>query len=285
MTQWLEGKSAVITGGGNGIGRATALEMARQGAKVVVVDIARDPEGKSFADRVVGEIKAMNGVAVANCDSVTTAEGAARIVETATKHFGRLDILVNCAGNFKARATVDTTDEDWNSIIDVHLRGHFNCARAAARVMIPQKSGRIINISSRAAGIVTSAAHASPAYSAAKAGILGLTTVHAVEFEPHGITVNAILPSADTKLFPGKRGSMGSLPASDFLEPEYVAPVIAYLATDQAQPITGRYIYACGEDVCVYSLPLQVSGAILLRGQGKWTIETLHKTVTAVMGC
>jgi 3-oxoacyl-[acyl-carrier protein] reductase len=280
----LEGKSAVVTGGGNGIGRATALEMAQLGAKVVVADIGKDANGARTADKVVAEIVSKNGVAVANYDSVTTAEGAAGIVETATKNFGRLDILVNCAGNFKSRPTVDMTDEDWNSIIDVHLRGHFNCIRAAARVMIPQKAGRIINISSRAAGIVpANAPFGNSAYSAAKAGILGLTTANAVEFEQYGITVNAILPSADTTLFPGKRGRIGDLPAPNFVEPEYVAPVIAYLATDQAQPITGRYIYACGEDVCVFARPLAVSSATLLHGRGKWTIEELHRTISAVV--
>jgi 3-oxoacyl-[acyl-carrier protein] reductase len=283
MTQWLEDKSAVITGGGNGIGRATALEMAQLGAKIVVNDFARGPDGVPCADKVVREIQAMNGVAVANYNSVTTAQGAEGIVETATKNFGRLDILVNCAGNFKIRATTEMTDEDWNSIINVHLTGHFNCIRAAARVMIPQKTGRIINISSPAAGIVPPGTF-NCAYCAAKAGILGLTTATAVEFEPYGITVNAILPSADTKLFPGIKGPLGSLPGSDFVDPEYVAPIMAYLATDQAQSITGRYIYARGEDVCVFARPLQVSSATLLRGRGKWTIEALHQTVSAVVG-
>ena len=285
MTKWLEGKVAVITGSGGGIGRATALEMANQGAKVVVADIGKDANGAWMADNVVKEIVSNNGVAAASYGNVATPEGAAGIVETATKNFGRLDILVNCAGNFKIAPTIDMTDELWNSIMDVHLRGHFNCIRAAARVMIPQKSGgRIINISSRSAGIVPGPKFANSAYCSAKAGILGLTSSNAVEFEPYGITVNAILPSADTKLFPGIKGPLGSLPGSDFVDPEYVAPIMAYLATDQAQSITGRYIYARGEDVCVFARPLQVSSATLLRGRGKWTIEALHQTVSAVVG-
>jgi NAD(P)-dependent dehydrogenase (short-subunit alcohol dehydrogenase family) len=278
MTQWLEGKAAVITGGGNGIGRAVALEMARLGAKVVVADFSKDG-----ADKVVAEIVSKNGVAVANYGNVATAEGAAGIVETATKNFGRLDILVNCAGNFKIRPTVEMTDDEWNSIITVHLTGHFNCTRAAARVMIPQKTGRIINISSPAAGMGLPPHSPSVAYCAAKAGILGLTTANAVEFEPYGITVNAILPSADTKLFPGWTGPIGGLPGTELVDPEYIAPIMAYLATDQAQSITGRYIFARGEDVCVFARPLQVSSAVLLRGRGKWTIEELHRTMSAVV--
>jgi 3-oxoacyl-[acyl-carrier protein] reductase len=286
MTKWLEGKVAVITGSGGGIGRATALEMANQGAKVVVADIGKDANGAWMADNVVKEIVSNNGVAAASYGNVATPEGAAGIVETATKNFGRLDILVNCAGNFKIAPTIDMTDELWNSIMDVHLRGHFNCIRAAARVMIPQKSGgRIINISSRSAGIVPGPKFANSAYCSAKAGILGLTSSNAVEFEPYGITVNAVLPAADTALFPGKRGSMGGLPNSDdCLQPEYVAPMITYLATDKAQSITGRYIYVCGKDVCIFARPLQTNTATLLHSENKWTLEGLDHTVSALLG-
>lgn len=149
MVQKLKGKSAVVTGGGDGIGRATALALAAEGAKVVINDIGHDPEGKSKADNVVNEITKAKGTAVANYDSVATMAGGENIIKTATSNFGRIDILVNSAGNFKLMPTTELTEKDWDSIMDVHAKGHFSCIKAAIPEMIKQKSGRIINISSR----------------------------------------------------------------------------------------------------------------------------------------
>jgi 3-oxoacyl-[acyl-carrier protein] reductase len=281
MIHNLEGKSAVVTGSGNGIGRAVALSLAAEGAKIVVNDIATEADGAKAADKVVAEIVNAGGLAVPNYDSVATMQGGKNIIDTAVKNFGTIDILVNCAGNFKACPTVEMTESDWNSIMDVHLRGHFNCCKAAATEMLKQKRGRIINISSRAAA----GGAGSAAYSAAKAGILGLTSMMSSEFQQDGITVNAILPSAETKLFPGKRGpGPDNLPVSLSLDPDYIAPIIAYLATDDAQCITGRYMYASGGDVCVYGRPLQLPGAAhtLLRKPGKWTVEELAAVIPAI---
>ena len=269
MAQKLVGKSAVITGGGNGIGRGVALMFATEGAKVVVNDIAKDPDGLSAADRVVKEITAAGGTAVANYDSVITMVGGENIVKTATRKFGRIDILVNCAGNFKPSPTVQVTEEDWDSIINVHLKGHFNCTKAALTEMIKQKSGRIINFSSRAAFGGAGAL----AYSTAKAGILGFTTSLSAELKEYGITVNAILPSATTNLFPGTAPRGGDVPDSLSLDPDYIAPIIAYLSTDEAQNITGQFIYASGGDICIYTRPLQPR--TFIRKIGKWTLDEL----------
>lgn len=278
MTQKLQGKSAVITGGGDGIGREAALALAAEGASVAVNDISA-----AAADKVVDEIKQSGGTAVANYDSVAMMTGGENIIKTAMDNFGRIDILVNCAGNFKMVKTVDITEADWDSIMAVHLKGHFSCVKAALPEMIKRKSGRIINISSRAAAVGAS----SVAYNTAKAGVLGFTSMLSTEQKENGITVNAILPSAETKLFPGPAPSIGdNMPISSQRGPEYIAPLIAFLSTDQAQSITGRYIYISGGYICVYARSLVLPGDahVLLRKPGKWTIEELGETLLPIIG-
>lgn len=278
MAQRLKDRVAVITGGGDGIGKETALAMAAEGAKVVINDI-----DKSAADKVVEEIKKAGGASVANYDSVATMEGGENIIATATSNFGRIDILVNCAGNFKAIPTVDVTEDIWNSIIDVHLRGHFSCSKAAVKEMVKQKHGRIINISSRAAAF----GPASLPYSAAKAGILGMTSMLSEELKSEGITVNVMLPSAHTKLFSGPVPAMDdNIPVAADRGPDYVAPIITYLATDEAKDITGQYIYASGGDICFYAHPFQLSGRshMFTRKMGKWTLDELGETIPILLG-
>ena len=215
MAQKLKGKAAVITGAGSGgIGRAIALAMAEEGASVVVNDIARGPDGKSIADKVVDEIKKAKGIAVANYDTVATMQGGENIIKTATGNFGRIDILVNCAANYTRTPALEVTEKEWDTFINVHLKGHFSCSMAAVREMIKQKSGRIINFSSRAAA----SGGGNIAYGTVKAGILGFTSGLSNEVKGYGITVNAIVPSADTKLFPGPRPKIpGGLPSSMWL--------------------------------------------------------------------
>ena len=283
MVQKLKDKSAVVTGGGDGIGREVALALAAEGANVVVNDIGRDTDGKSVADKVVEEIKEANGTAVASYDSVASMSGGANIINSTTSNFGRVDILINCAGNFKQVPTTEITEDDWDSIMAVHLKGHFSCAKAAISEMIKQKSGRIINISSRAAAFGT----ASLAYNTAKAGILGFTSMLSEEQKENGITVNAILPSAKTRLFPGAAPSLGdNIPISPERGPEFVAPVIVFLATDEAQNITGRYIYSSGGYICIYARSLQLPGDahILIGKTGKWTIDELSQVLLPVIG-
>jgi 3-oxoacyl-[acyl-carrier protein] reductase len=286
MTINLEGKAAIVTGGGEGgIGEAVALALATEGAKVVVNDIARDPDGKSTADKVVEKIRSSNGKAVANCDSVVTMSGGENIIKTAISNFGQVDILVNCAGNIKRVPAIEMTENDWDSVIDVHLKGHFNCTKAAIKEMVKQKGGKIINFSSRAA----SGGGGSVPYSAAKAGILGFTLALASELKEYSITVNAIVPSADTKLFPGPRPKFDSgerLPSSLWISPDYVASIAVYLATDNAQDITGRIFYASGGDICIYSTPLTVPGdmPMFIRKIGKWTVDELKEVIPPLLG-
>jgi 3-oxoacyl-[acyl-carrier protein] reductase len=286
MTQRLKGKSAVITGGGSGgIGEAIGLALAAEGANIVVNDIGRNPDGLSLADEAVEKIIKAGGIAVANYDSVSIMSGGEKIIKSAISNFGRIDILVNCAGNFMRVGSLEITEDQWDSIMAVHLKGHFSCTKAAALEMTRQKSGgRIINFSSRAA----SGGGGNPAYSAAKAGILGFSGMLADELKEHGITVNSIVPSADTKLFPGPRPkfAVGSMPPSLGLEPDFVAPIVVYLATDEAREITGRIIYASGGDICIYAKLLQFPGEtpIFIRKIGKWSVDELTEVIPSILG-
>jgi NAD(P)-dependent dehydrogenase (short-subunit alcohol dehydrogenase family) len=272
MTDKLKGKTAVITGAGGGIGRAVALAMAAEGARVVVNDLGCNAAGVKAADAVVNEVRRSHGSAVASYDSVATMSGGENIVDAALQNFGSIDILVNCAGNFIAKPTVEMTESEWDSILNVHVKGHFSCVKAALPSLLKQKSGRIINISSRAAfGHIS----ASLPYATAKTAILGFTTSLSLELKPFGITVNAILPSAATSLFPGKERDIRSdgFPYPESLEPDWIAPVIVYLATEQARAVTGQFIYASGGDLCVYTHELPPSRFI--RKVGKWTVDDI----------
>jgi NAD(P)-dependent dehydrogenase (short-subunit alcohol dehydrogenase family) len=285
MANALKGKSAVVTGSGNpvGIGRSVAIAFAAEGAKVVVNDIGKDKSGKNAADIVVAEIKKAGGTAVPNYDSVATMKGGENIVKTAVSSFGKIDILVNCAGNFFPKHIYETTEEEWDQIMAVHLKGHFACSKAAMLEMIKQKSGRIINFSSRGATV----GGGSPVYSVAKSGILGFTSAVAADLKEFNITVNAILPSAVTGLFPwAKKRMEDNIPVALSTEPDYVAPMVVYLATDAAQGITGRYIYASGGDICIYPQPLLLPSAspVFIRKPGKWTVEEIGQVVPQLLG-
>ncbi len=285
MAQNLFCKSAVVTGAGNpvGIGRAVAMALAAEGANVVVNDIGKDKDGKSCADTVVEEIKKAGGTAVANYDSVATMQGGENIIKTALNNFGKIDILVNCAGNFIVKRIFETTEAEWDSIMAVHIKGHFACSKAAAIEMIKQKSGRIINFSSRGATV----GGGSTVYSTAKAGILGMTSAMAADLKEFNITVNVILPSAITGLFPyAKKRMEDNIPVASSTEPEYVAPMVAYLATDGARGITGRTIYASGGDIIVYPRYLQfpVDSPVFIRKTGKWTVDEIGEIVPQLLG-
>ena len=279
MAKKLQGKAAVVTGSGSpiGIGRAVAIALAAEGASVVVNDI-----GKDKADKVVAEIVKAGGKAIANYDSVATVQGGAGIIKTALDSFGKIDILVNCAGNFLPRRFAETTEQEWDSIMSVHIKGHFATCKAAVPEMIKQKSGRIINFSSRGATV----GGGSTVYSTAKAGILGFTTALAADLNEYGITVNAMLPSAVTELFPYPKKRMeDNLPVAESTQPDYVAPTVVFLATEEAKNITGRFIYASGGDICVYPQPLMMPAGspMFIRKIGKWTVDELARVLPALI--
>lgn len=242
-----DGKVVIVTGAGGGIGREYALLFAREGAQVVVNDlgVARDGSqaGVPMADAVVAEIRAAGGTAVADRHSVADADGAEGIVATALEAFGRVDVLVNNAGILRDRTILKMTDEEWDVVQAVHLRGSFLCLRAAARVMAQLGGGAIVNTSSTS-GLLGNFGQAN--YGAAKEGVVGLTRVAALEFAKAGIRVNAIAPVAKTRM----TEELASVAAD--LGPEWIAPLVVFLASDLARGVTGRVFFAERGRVCEF---------------------------------
>ncbi|TET40010.1 MAG: SDR family oxidoreductase [Dehalococcoidia bacterium] len=295
MGEALKGKAAVVTGSGRGIGRAIALALAAEGAKVIVNDPGVALDGteadKAVADEVVEEIRRMGGEAVANYDSVSSMEGGERIIKTAVDNFGRLDILVNCAGILRDRMIWNMTEEEWDAVINTHLKGHFACTKAACLVMRQQRSGRIINITSTS-GLHGNAGQAN--YSCAKAGVTGFTKSCALALGRYGITVNAVCPAAATRMtatipsdrlrqLMAQRGAqfpedtpMEELYKMMLGDPEDVPPIIVYLASDEAANINGQIFGASGGRISLYA---PWTEAKTITKEGRWSIEELRETV------
>jgi NAD(P)-dependent dehydrogenase (short-subunit alcohol dehydrogenase family) len=281
----LDGKVAVVTGGGRGIGRGVAFGLGEAGAKVFVNDYYRG-EARGAAEDVADEIHAAGGIAVANGEDISSFAGGAALIEAARKEFGRVDILVTCAGNFWPDMTLDVTEERWNAQLAVHATGTFACAQAAAKLMVEQgDGGRIITFSSRGAFFGPT-----PAYAAAKGAVMAMTAALSADLSARGITANCVLPSATTQLFPGDDASartFGGVAAAESLNPNDIAPLIVYLATPWAGQITGRFIYAAGGDICVYPLPTSVGGGgttYLRKPGGRWTVDEIADVLPAVIG-
>jgi len=250
----LEGKVAVITGSGGGIGREHALLFAREGAKVVVNDLGSDRhgggKGGEMADKVVAEIKGKGGDAVANYDSVATREGADGLIWSALNKFGRLDVVVNNAGILRDKTLLNMGEQDFDLVIDVHLRGTFLVTQAAARVFKVQgKGGRIVNTTSLS-GLLGNFGQGN--YAAAKGGIYSITRTAAQEFQRMGVTVNAIAPVALTRMTQDLAMFKGMTP--DQIGPQYIAPVAAFLASDLAAEITGAIVGVQGPKVFLYKM-------------------------------
>ena len=251
MSRICEGRVAIVTGAGRGLGREHALELARQGARVVVNDLgaAADGVGASAgpASEVVALIEEMGGQAVANGDDVADFEGARRMVQQAIDTFGALDILVNNAGFLRDRMLVNTAEEEWDAVIRVHLKGHFAPLRHASAYWRAEakegraRAARVINTSS-GAGLQGSVGQAT--YSAAKAGIAGLTLVAAHELARYGVTVNALAPAARTRMTEAAFAETMAAPESGFdaMDPANVSPVVAWLASEESRDVTGRVI-------------------------------------------
>lgn len=245
-----EGRIVIVTGAGRGIGRGHALEFARQGAKVVVNDLGAESDGTGGssgpAGEVVDAIRAMGGEAVVNGDDVADWAGAQRLVQTAVDTFGGLDVLVNNAGFLRDRMVVSTSEEEWDAVIRVHLKGHFAPTRFAAAYWREQQKngevvdGRVINTSS-GAGLMGSVGQG--AYSAAKAGIAGLTMVEAAELGRYGVTANAIAPAARTRMTEAVFADTMAAPnddAFDAMAPENIAPLVVWLGSADSSGVTGR---------------------------------------------
>jgi len=275
----LDGKVAAVTGGGSGIGRGVALGLAAAGASVVVNDYGvsvdgRDPSSAP-ADAVVAQITGAGGRAVACPESIATMAGGKAVVDAALKHFGDLHIVVCCAGILRERMIFNMSEEDWDAVIAVHLKGHFTVMQPATRHMRERRAGRIITFTSTA-GLEGSPGQ--PNYSAAKEGIVGLTRSTALAMAKYGVTVNCISPTADTRMtqrLPDERRGQAMAP------PEAVAAVVAFLASDRASHITGQVLGVRGNEVTLYSHPAPLRQ---VTSREPWTPEAIADVYDRALG-
>ena len=240
----LEGKRALVTGAGRGIGKAIALLLAREGADVAVSDIAVDP-----ARETVKEIESLGGKALAIEGNVADRDGAEKMVEKVVEEFGGIDILVNNAGITRDALLLRMKEEDWDAVMDVNLKGTFNCTKAAVRFMSRQKSGKIVNIAS-IVGLMGNAGQAN--YAASKAGVIGFTKTVAREFASRGININAVAPgfiaTAMTDAIPEKARNelISAIPMGRLGSAEDVAEAVLFLVSGASDYITGQVISVNG---------------------------------------
>ncbi|WP_420412743.1 SDR family NAD(P)-dependent oxidoreductase [Roseibium sp.] len=273
----LEGKVAIVTGAGRGVGREIALLMAQKGARVVVNDLGGTGGGEGEdalpATEVVNEIKAAGGEAVANFDSVTDSKAAQGMVDQAVESFGKLDIVVNNAGIVRDAIFHKMTEDEWDQVIAVHLKGAYNVSRAAATLFREQQSGRMIHMTSTS-GLIGNFGQAN--YAAAKLGMVGLSRSIALDMARYNVTSNAIGPFAWSRL-------IGTIPIKSEEErirverlksmtPAKVAPLVAALASDAAQNVTGQVFVSRGGEVMLMSQPRPIRAMAKPEG---WTPETI----------
>src|SRR6201988_3098543 len=273
----LEGKVAIITGAGRGIGREEALLMARHGAKLVVNDLGGHFDGtgqsRSPAEDVVKEIRSSGGEAVANFESVTDFKSAKRIFECAIDNFGKVNVVVNNAGILRDRMIFNMSEEDWDAVVNTHLKGAFAVTRAAAPLMREQKWGRFINMTSTS-GLIGNVGQAN--YAAAKLGIFGLTKVTALDMARYNVTANCISPFAWTRM-------IGTIPTETEaqkarvdkikkMSPAHIAPVAAWLASDAAKDVTGQVFGVRGKEIMLFGHMRPIMRVHHAEG---WTAESL----------
>jgi NAD(P)-dependent dehydrogenase (short-subunit alcohol dehydrogenase family) len=288
----LDGKSAVVTGAGRGIGRGIAMLLAAEGASVVVNDLGTGLGGEgtdvSVAQQVVNEIKAAGGNAVANTGSVADYDAAGEMIQQAIDNFGKIDILVNVAGILRDRMIFNMSEEEFDIVLAVHLNGTFNTSRHASVHMREQGSGRIINFSSVSAW----GSPGQPNYGAAKYGILGFTAVLANSLAKYGVTANAILPGATTRMIDSTpRGHAfaqehdgkppSELAAGTEGDPANVAPMVAYLATDDAAIVNGQFFGVRGNVIQMYS---HWELADVFQAERRWKPSELAEIVPKAIG-
>jgi NAD(P)-dependent dehydrogenase (short-subunit alcohol dehydrogenase family) len=294
MSGVLEGKVEVITGAARGIGRAIALGVAEQGAKVVVADYggavdARVAGSSGPAEEVVAEIEAGGGEAMACAVDVSTMAGGEQAVQAALDRFGRIDGMICCAGIMVQKLLWEMEESDWDDVIAVHLKGHFSCARAAARAMMPQGSGRLLFFSSGAFAGISS----QPSYSTAKAGILGFTWSTSAGLYPHGITTNCVVPSAATRM--SDKTFSDYVPLSDepgetvrsdraagtYRDPANVVPLVVYLLSEQAADINGQVFRAVGYQIDRLG---EMTFDHTMKSDGVWQLDELAERFRKEMG-
>ncbi|MDB5987872.1 MAG: short-chain dehydrogenase/reductase [Nevskia sp.] len=277
----LQGKVAIVTGAGRGIGRGIALELARAGARIVVNDIGVSLTGaatsESPADSVIREIAALGGEAVVDTHSVAEYAGGAAMVETARKAFGRIDIVVNNAGNLRDAIFHKMSEEEFDSVIAVHLKGSFNVSRAAAPYFKEQGSGAYIHMTSTS-GLVGNFGQAN--YCAAKLGIVGLSKAIALDMQRFGVRSNAVAPFAWTRMIdsipdetPEQKRRVEGLKK---LVPEKIAPFVAALASDGAKNVSGQVFGVRNNEIYLFSQPRPLRTAHTAEG---WTPEAIVERV------
>jgi len=283
----LDGRVAIVTGAGRGIGRSVARLLAGEGASVVVNDLGSAVDGSGHdsgpAHDVVAEIAEAGGKAVANGADISVFAAAENLVQTAIEEFGRLDILVNVAGILRDRMVFNMTEQEWDDVIRVHLKGTFNTTRFASAhwrsLRDESAQNRIINFTS------VSGLHGAPGqpnYAAAKMGIVGLTWSSARALGKYGVTVNAISPGAATRMTDSvPTGRRRTRPDVDEWSPDNVAPIVAYLASERSGWITGRIIHSSGYEVSLYSNPEPV---VRIVGTGPWQPDALAEQVERSFG-
>jgi NAD(P)-dependent dehydrogenase (short-subunit alcohol dehydrogenase family) len=283
----LDGKVAIITGAGRGIGRGEALLLASHGARVIVNDLGGSWDGtgkdERLAQQVVDEITAAGGEADANYDDVADFEGARRLVHQGIDAWGRLDILVNNAGILRDKMIFNMEESDWDAVIRVHLKGHFAPTRHACAYWREQSKsgagsigGRIICTSSTS-GLLGNAGQSN--YGAAKAGIAAFAQIVSMEMRKYGVTCNAIAPAARTRMTEGTFGEIKAEGPFDAWAPENIAPIVGFLATDQAADITGQVFYTSGGIVQLYRGWGPVEE---IKKDDRWTVEELVERVPAM---
>ncbi len=283
----LDGRVAIVTSAGRGIGRSVARLLASEGASVVVNDLGGAMDGSGHdtgpAQEVVAEIGEAGGKAVGNGADISDFAAAENLVQTAIEEFGRLDVLVNVAGILRDRMVFNMTEQEWDDVIRVHLKGTFNTTRFASAhwrsLRDESAQNRIINFTS------VSGLHGAPGqpnYAAAKMGIVGLTWSSARALGKYGVTVNAISPGAATRMtdsVPTERRR--TRPEVDEWSPDNVAPIVAYLASERSGWITGRIIHSSGYEVSLYSNPEPV---VRIVGTGPWQPDALAEQVERSFG-
>ena len=295
MADLLKDKVAIVTGAGRGIGRGVAMLMAAEGAKVVVVDIGASLDGTgsddSFAGQVVKEITDSGGEAIVCQESVATMDGGEAIVRAAVDGFGRLDSVVTCHGILRDRMVFNMTEEEWDDVIRVHLKGTFTVVKHACILFRQQRSGSIVTFSSTS-GLYGNSGQAN--YGAAKDGIAGFTRVVARDMGRYGVTANSIAPSAATRMtvsvpdeartLRAERGiaGAGGVDAAGLRgEADDIAPFVTWLASDDAAHVNGRIFHVTAGLVSLLNEPETVK---TIHKQGRWTLEELARVVPATLG-